>query len=588
MTEPKTLRMEVVSDGESASGAWARVERLMGQVPGRMREQLDPELRDYLVDPERQFENLCEAVQRERDYVHAVTQETSKSALASANPQAQSFADDIDRFRCWVVARNTMRAASADPRVQHFRQLFLGSSEARMERSDESRLFGPGLQSVPARLFHEHAIPIAEHTSTRRGLQHVVNDSEDYFLEEITLAWQVDNELRTHKELVRVTIRDRNGLSDLQDIDVPIISGGRERLRVMRHSALASFANSCRDIGWNYGWSQLEAITFVLTGVAPNVHPISVNVRVLMGLDGRPMRSEILLESQSFLSADAVARAFLRNREQLGSRRTLNTCAICGLQSGQGRRLCQGHSLGNGLATCSSPQHSGTLQPRDGLYTHTALEACGCGAEHRERCVVCNLPIGRGRGLCRGSSFLIDGYKQCSSAKFAGSLRRRQQLFWHQMRGRCGCGKRHKMPQTRPGPRVQLRSLAMLDFVEERKRASTHPLSLRQLAREWDQNDNWCPVCHRPRNGGVLACSGFLSANEKAVHCESVKHKGALRRRVDGLYVHRLAGYCPCKVQHNATEGRYRDTSNFVRDYHRTRDLLLDDPQVPTSHIDED
>ena len=67
-------------------------------------------------------------------------------------------------------------------------------------------------------------------------------------------------------------------------------------------------------------WDQADAIAFLMTGRCPSLAPLTVTYDVAHSPDGNPLRAEVVIRLQPFVSSDSVAAALTRVRLDIGRR----------------------------------------------------------------------------------------------------------------------------------------------------------------------------------------------------------------------------------------------------------------------------
>ncbi len=80
-------------------------------------------------------------------------------------------------------------------------------------------------------------------------------------------------------------------------------------------SALGQLREAVRQNAADFLWSEKEAEWFVLTGEAPAVEPVATELRFAHDENGQPIRAELVVRIQTFLTHASAERALARGRK---------------------------------------------------------------------------------------------------------------------------------------------------------------------------------------------------------------------------------------------------------------------------------
>jgi hypothetical protein len=232
--------------------------------------------------------------------------------------EPQTWGTRQERERCRILSLHVRRLAGRSRAVRGLRETLFGDADGTISRGRAFALLeSPATHYLGPRFFEAHKIPFASHESKlekrtlpRKGMARI---------EHVRLKVWRPGATPVLAER-RVTMGGGRGIHPPRWVQIP------SRRRV-QHGALAHEGSWLRIIAqWaeriakDFLWSEAEAIRFALTGQAPSIDPVSAHFKVATDGRGAPVRPEIILRVQPFVSMKTIERAMAARRFSLGRR----------------------------------------------------------------------------------------------------------------------------------------------------------------------------------------------------------------------------------------------------------------------------
>jgi hypothetical protein len=177
-------------------------------------------------------------------------------------------------------------------------------------------LDSPATHYLGPEWFRAKRIPFALHEALGGKHTQITGPDAQYIRRvHIHVTWP-DGEVRTDPE---VMVFDRQGRALTQQLGAPGLDGART-LIVFRDTWLGVLKACCAPLCGDLLWSEAEAVAFVMSGQRPEIRPVSAEWAVARDNAGKPIRTEVTVRLQPFVSIDSVDHMLATVRVMIGRR----------------------------------------------------------------------------------------------------------------------------------------------------------------------------------------------------------------------------------------------------------------------------
>lgn len=259
---------------------------------------------------------------------------------AKAESEPRRWGTRQERERCQTLRRHVVRVAARHKAVRDLRKLLFGSETATAEsgRRAYDLLGSPATRNLGPEAFKERGIPFDAHRTEWAKLEgkrpgEMPGSDDDGYWRDVTglqVLWPGGS---VTLPTFRVAISDARGVRP-RHIRVPSGGGPSWTVEAPPGTWLDWIALYSERIELDFLWSQVDAVRFLLTGEAPPIDPVRTHVDEATDGKGQPMRLEVVLRVQPFVSmktiehAMATCRFHLGRRLRLGPPMALRTLAV--------------------------------------------------------------------------------------------------------------------------------------------------------------------------------------------------------------------------------------------------------------------
>lgn len=150
---------------------------------------------------------------------------------------------------------------------------------------------------------HFEGINWAEHTAVVDSTSRGRTDDAHWRDYRIKTTWPTGSRVETNRITLDDSIGHRPTTASLPGLRGPVPTS------VHAETWLAIIVGFCSHLSRFFLWTIDEAILFALTGIAPPVEPVSAQLRIAVGVDAAPLRAELVLRAQPFVSTRTIQRA---------------------------------------------------------------------------------------------------------------------------------------------------------------------------------------------------------------------------------------------------------------------------------------
>jgi hypothetical protein len=209
------------------------------------------------------------------------------------------------------------RIAGENELVRRLRMLLFGepTRTVSLDRSIDL-LSSPATHYLGPEWFRSYDVPFTEHRAMEGGHKPMSGPGlQRERRVQLTVSWSTQ-ERRTAAD---VMITDREGRSAIQRLEAPGRNGA-QTLFVFRNTWLEVLKTHCKQFCAELLWSEAEALAFVMSGRTPEIKPVRAEAAVATDNSGQPLRTEVTLRVQPFVSIDSIDRMLAEVRIMLGRR----------------------------------------------------------------------------------------------------------------------------------------------------------------------------------------------------------------------------------------------------------------------------
>lgn len=230
--------------------------------------------------------------------------------------------------RCRVLARHLAKTAAHAVEVELARTALLGDPEKTMS-PDEARamLNSPASRYLPVAFFRKNGIPLTSHEAVADSEEVVTGPRGPAVMARLTVTW---DQGRVQTEAIVPWANP--GEEGARHLSVPDSPGLTQRLQIHPGTLLWMLAMSATRLARWSGWTEAEAVWFILTGVAPSPAPVRASTRVTVSPDGRPTLAQVTLHAYPFVSARTLSRVHAAIRRSLLPRKLGPAIGVRGLR----------------------------------------------------------------------------------------------------------------------------------------------------------------------------------------------------------------------------------------------------------------
>lgn len=237
-----------------------------------------------------------------------------KRRSSDTKPPRRGFTA-LEQERCDVLSRHVAQVAADNRAVRNARELLFGGPTQVVSLHRAQQLIAsPATKYLDPAWFKEKGIPFALHEAEAGGQVNIPGP-----------GLQLDRRVRVRVEWpggkqsidteVRVTARDGGSLtSQLAYRD------GALSLIVFQNTWLELLKFRCALLSTTFLWTEQESLTFLMCGIAPELVPVRADWKVARDNLGQPLRTEVILRLQPFVSIHSVDRVLVTMRMLLGRR----------------------------------------------------------------------------------------------------------------------------------------------------------------------------------------------------------------------------------------------------------------------------
>lgn len=214
--------------------------------------------------------------------------------------------------RCRAMSWHVERVAGRLFSVRTVRERLFGDPAATVTPEQAHRLLAsPASRHVPLRKFTDLDIPWRDHwCEDSKVTPWRVPDVADGLDVTLTLCAPGRREPWSDK----VTVADAEGIHEPRVVRHPTADGREGITTAFRGTPLYLLAGAARSTADQMLWTERDATWFLLTGTAPAVEPVRSWVEVAHDDKGQPLRAEMVLRVQVFLTHRSADRALARAR----------------------------------------------------------------------------------------------------------------------------------------------------------------------------------------------------------------------------------------------------------------------------------
>jgi hypothetical protein len=240
-----------------------------------------------------------------------------RQAPTSDTSEVPGVATLLERRRCDVLSRHVARIATEHQLVRDLRDLMFGgpTQTVALDRA-LALLDSPATHYLSPEWFRFYGVPFAVHEAVKGGERVMTPGAHRRERRvRVTVKWPA-REISTE---VDVLVDDRDGRSALQRIEVPGRFGART-FPVFRNTWLEVLKLYCAQFCGDLLWSEAEAVAFVMMGEPPEIKPVRAAAAIARDTAGQPIRTEVTIRVQPFVSIDSIDRMLAAVRVLLGRR----------------------------------------------------------------------------------------------------------------------------------------------------------------------------------------------------------------------------------------------------------------------------
>jgi hypothetical protein len=265
------------------------------------------------------YEECLEALRELRETFKALAAESGTALLKKrgsevAEVQLTGVATRAEAERSRIFTNWLAREASQSTMVSFIRQRLLGDAAPLATRNQVFDLLeSPAAHFLEASFFQRHGVPIFGHRArvTARSFRDL--EAGRVLAVELHVQWKGG---AIRQGAMVASPAGRLGGQN-RYVWFPSRDGELKAHLLHARSFKAQLEEACQQIADVFLWSRREAFWFLLAGEVPKAPAVRATRRVTRDAAGSPLHASIILRASPFVSADSVARAFRRAKQEL-------------------------------------------------------------------------------------------------------------------------------------------------------------------------------------------------------------------------------------------------------------------------------